>query len=172
MTGRGDARSGQELHVWRRHPETGEPVEGKLRWGLIPHWMASRPEVQPINARAETIADKRMFSDAYAKRRCIIPMEIFYENDGRRKRHAFGMKDGKPFGVAGIWENWRSPEGRWERTFCIITVAANEVVATVHDRMPAIVPIAHHRRWLGTEPDPRDLLWPYPAEFLKELPLR
>jgi putative SOS response-associated peptidase YedK len=93
-----DARAGQELQVWRRHPETGEPVEGKLRWGLIPHWMKLRPDVQPINARAETVAEKPMFSDAYAKRRCIVPMEVFYERDSRRKLHAFGMKDGKPFG--------------------------------------------------------------------------
>ena len=138
--------------------------------GLIPHWMKSRPDIQPINARAETIAEKRMFSDAYAKRRCIVPMEVFYERDGRRKLHAFGMKDGKPFGVAGIWENWLSPEGQWQRTFCIITVGPNELVGKVHDRMPAIIPIEHHRRWLGTERDPRDLLRAFPAELMKEIP--
>lgn len=103
-----DARPAQELNVWRRHPETGEPVEAKLRWGLIPHWMQAWPEIQPINARAEMIAEKRMFAGAYAKRRCIVPMEAFYERDKRRKLYAFGMKDGAPFGVAGIWENWRN----------------------------------------------------------------
>jgi putative SOS response-associated peptidase YedK len=172
VNGPHDARPGQELQVWRRHPESGEPVEGKLRWGLIPHWMKSRPDVQPINARAETIAEKRMFSDAYAKRRCIVPMMVFYERDHGRRLHAFGLKEGGPFGVAGVWENWLTPEGRWERTFCIITVAANDLVAAVHDRMPAIVPIEHHRRWLGTEPDPRDLLRPFPADLTKEIPLR
>jgi putative SOS response-associated peptidase YedK len=172
VNGRNDARPGQELQIWRRHPETGEPVEGKLRWGLIPHWMKSRPEVQPINARAETIAEKRMFSDAYAKRRCIVPMEVFYERDQRRKLHAFGMTDGRPFGIAGIWENWHSPEGQWERTFCIITVPPNALVSQVHDRMPAIIPIEQHRRWLGIEPDPRDLLRPFPADLMREIPLR
>lgn len=162
-----DAKPSQDLPVWRRHPETGEPTPGTLRWGLIPHWAQTRPRIQPHNARAETIADNRMFADAYAKRRCIVPMGVFYEYDKKRKRHGFGMKDGRPFGVAGIWENWRNPNGAWERTFCIITVPANELVATIHDRMPAIIPIEHHARWLGTEPDPRDLLQPFPAALTK-----
>jgi hypothetical protein len=91
---------------------------------LSPHWMKARPEIQPINARAETVAEKRMFADAYAKRRCIVPMDVFYERDKRKKLHAFAMTDGTPFGVAGIWENWRNQNGEWERTFCIITVPA------------------------------------------------
>jgi putative SOS response-associated peptidase YedK len=118
-------------------------------------------------AHAETVADNRMFADAYAKRRCIVPMDVFYEYDKRRKRHGFGMKDGKPFGVAGIWENWRNPNGAWERTFCIITVPANELVGTIHDRMPAIIPVEHHARWLGTESGPHDLLQPFPAALTK-----
>jgi putative SOS response-associated peptidase YedK len=71
------------------------------------------------------------------------------------------------FGVAGIWENWRNQNGAWERTFCIITVPANELVGTIHDRMPAIIPIAQHARWLGAEPDPRDLLAPFPAALIR-----
>ena len=145
-----DAKPSSELPVWRRHPVTNEITSAMLRWGLIPHWMKARPEVQPINAGAETVADKRMFTDAYFKRRCIVPMDAFYERDKRKKLHAFAMKDDKPFGVAGIWENWRNPDGEWERTFCIITVPANELVGTVHDRMPAIIPIAQHPRWLGS----------------------
>jgi putative SOS response-associated peptidase YedK len=165
-----DAKPSAELTVWRRHPETGVPTEGRLRWGLIPHWMKARPDIQPINARAETIGEKKMFAEAYAKRRCIVPMDAFYERDAKKKLQAFGMNDGKPFGVAGIWENWRNASGEWERTFCIITVQPNELVAQVHDRMPAIIPIAHHARWLGTEPDPRYLLKPFPAELMRELP--
>jgi putative SOS response-associated peptidase YedK len=164
-----DAKPSSELTVWRRHPVTGEPTAAMLRWGLIPHWMKARPEITPINARAETVADKRMFADAYAKRRCIVPMDAFYERDKRKKLHAFAMKDGKPFGVAGIWENWRNQNGDWERTFCIITVPANELVGAIHDRMPAIIPIAQHARWLGTEPDPRNLLRPFPAECMQML---
>jgi putative SOS response-associated peptidase YedK len=168
--GPNDAKPSEELLVWRLHPETGVPTESKLRWGLIPHWMKARPEIRPINARAETITEKRMFSDAYAKRRCIVPMDAFYERDSRKKLRAFGMKGGKPFGVAGIWENWRNSSGQWERTFCIITVEPNELVAPIHDRMPAIIPIGQHLRWMGTEPDPRDLLKPFPAELMLHFP--
>ena len=126
-----DAKPMTDLPVLRRNPETNEITLDKLRWGLIPHWVKARPEIQPINARAETVAEKPMFSDAYAKRRCIVPMDRFYERDKARKHCAFGMKDGSLFGVAGIWENWRNQDGAWERTFCMITVAANELVA--HD---------------------------------------
>jgi len=168
-----NAKASDELPVWRRHPDTGVPAEARLRWGLIPHWMKARPEIQPINARAETIGEKPMFSDAYAKRRCIVPMDAFYERDARKQLHAFGMKDNKAFGVAGIWENWRNPDGNWERTFCIITVPPNELVAPIHDRMPAIIPIEQHARWLGSELDPHDLLKPFPADQMKMLrPLR
>jgi putative SOS response-associated peptidase YedK len=162
-----DAKPMIELPVLRCNPETNEITLDKLRWGLIPHWMKMRPERQPINACAETVAEKPMFSDAYARRRCIVPMDRFYERDKGRKQHAFGMKDGSLFGVAGIWENWRNQDGAWERTFCMITAPANELVATIHDRMPAIIPIEHHMRWLGPEPDPRDLLRPFPADQLK-----
>ncbi len=167
-----DAKPSEQLPVCRRHPETGEITITSLRWGLIPHGMKVRPQMQPINARAETVGEKPMFSDAYARRRCIVPMDVFYERDKRRKLHAFGMKDGKPFGVAGIWENWRNGSGAWERTFCIITVPANELVGAVHDRMPAIIPVAHHARWLGDEPDPRDLLKPFPADQMKRVERR
>jgi putative SOS response-associated peptidase YedK len=162
-----DAKPSEELPVFRRHPVTGVPVESALRWGLIPHWSKARPEIRPINARAETLKEKRMFSDAYARRRCIVPMDAFYERDKRRKLHAFVMRDRTPFGVAGIWENWRNPAtGEWERSFAIITVDANAVVARVHDRMPAILRHEDHARWLGPEPDPHDLLAPYPAELM------
>jgi putative SOS response-associated peptidase YedK len=164
-----DAKPGSELPVWRRHPQSNEITSAMLRWGLIPHWMKARPEITPINARAETVADKRMFADAYVKRRCIVPMDAFYERDKRKKLHAFAMGDGTPFSVAGLWENWRNQDGEWERTFCIITVPANELVGTVHDRMPAIIPVSQHARWLGAEPDPRDLLRPFPASLLRKI---
>ena len=156
--------------MWRRHPQTGEVTEAKLRWGLIPHWMRARPEKPPINARAETISEKPMFKEAYARRRCIVPMDVFYERDQNKKLHAFGALDGNPFGVAGIWENWRNADGKWERAFCIITVPANALVGAVHERMPAIIPIVEHPRWLGPDPDPRDLLKPYRARLMKRIP--
>jgi putative SOS response-associated peptidase YedK len=75
------------------------------------------------------------------------------------------------FGVAGIWENWRDPEaGEWERTFATVTVEANALIAPLNDRMPAILRREDYARWLGTEPDPRDLLKPFPADRMKIFP--
>jgi putative SOS response-associated peptidase YedK len=82
------------------------------------------------------------------------------------------MKDGSPFGLAGLWENWRNPNtGEWERTFAIITVPSNTLVAQIHDRMLAILWPASYGRWLGLEPDPRDLLITYASEPMTMWPI-
>ena len=82
------------------------------------------------------------------------------------------MKDGAPFGIAGIWENWREPaSGEWIRTFAIITTDANELVADIHDRMPVILAPVDYARWLGEESDPRDLMRPFPAELMRMWPI-
>jgi putative SOS response-associated peptidase YedK len=82
---------------------------------------------------------------------------------------AHPLKSGKPFGVAAIWGGWKHPEtGEIIRTFCIITCPANALVTSIHDRMPVILPPAAYERWLANiEPDPRDLLVPFPAEFMR-----
>src|SRR4051812_27070947 len=98
----------QSQLVIRRDPETGEPVEGQLRWGLIPHYCSERPAIEPIHVRAETITEKKMFREAYRKRRCIVPMNSFFLKNPNGKRYAISRNDGGLFGVAGIWENWRS----------------------------------------------------------------
>jgi putative SOS response-associated peptidase YedK len=162
-----EGRPSQLLPVVRRHPETGAPTEGYLRWGLIPHDAPARPSIQPIHARAETLTEKTIFRDAYRRRRCIVPMNLFYVRDRHRKPHAFAVKDSPLFGVAGIWENWRDPAtDEWERTFARVTVEANALIAPLNDRMPAILPRQDYARWLGLKEDPRDVLRPYPAELL------
>jgi putative SOS response-associated peptidase YedK len=151
--------------VYRRDPETGLPVEGHLRWGLNPHFCERRPDFAPIHARAETIAENEWFRDAYRKRRCVVPMDSFLQKNGDGKRYAISRRDGQPFGVAGIWENWSNPlSSAWERTFAVITVPANELIAPVHDRMLAILHNENFSRWLGEEADPHDLLVPYSAD--------
>jgi putative SOS response-associated peptidase YedK len=148
-------------------PRRDGPVEGLLRWGLIPHFCEKRPEFAPIHARAETVAENGWFSDAYRKRRCIVPMNSFLQKDGAGKRYAVSRRDVQPFGVAGIWENWRNPHtGAWERTFAVVTVPANELVAPIHDRILAILPTEQFPRWLSDEADPRDLLVPFPSDQL------
>ena len=89
-----------------------------------------------------------------------------------KQPYAIAMKDGAPFGIAGLWENWKEPAtGDWIRTFAVMTTDANEKVADIHDRMPAILAPGDYDRWLSAEPDPRDLLRPYPADLMRMWPI-
>jgi putative SOS response-associated peptidase YedK len=82
------------------------------------------------------------------------------------------MKDGSPFGLTGLWENWKNPRtGEWERTFAIITVASNDLVGQIHNRMPAIREPKSYERWLGPDTDPHDLLITYPSEPMAMWPI-
>jgi len=166
-----NAAPSQELLVIRENHMTGERSLDLIKWGLIPHWCQDpKGGRKPINAKAESVARLPMFRDAYALRRCIVPVDGFFEwraiRGARAKQpYAIAMKDGSPFGLAGLWENWRNPStGEWERTFAIITVSSNELVAKIHNRMPAILEPKSYDRWLSLEPDPHDLLITYPSE--------
>jgi putative SOS response-associated peptidase YedK len=111
----------QDLWIIRRNPATGERALDLLRWGLVPHFCAEKPKPPPINAAAETIRGKVIppeprpfFADAYAKRRCIMPIDGFFEwkavkGEKVKQPFAIAMKDGAPFGLGGLWENWRDP---------------------------------------------------------------
>jgi hypothetical protein len=82
-----------------------------------------------------------------------------------KQPYAIAMKDGQPFRIGGLWENWKDPtSGEWIPTFTVITTDANELVAEIHDRMPLVLAPEDYNRWLSDEPDPRDLLRPFPAE--------
>jgi putative SOS response-associated peptidase YedK len=163
----------------RRHPETGEDRLDRLWWGLIPHWVQDEDGGRkPINAKAETTSRLPSFRAAYAQRRCIVPVDNFFEwrkikGPGPKQPYAVAMKDGSPFGLAAIWENWQRPgTEEWVRTFAIITTTANELVSAIHDRMPVILHPDDYDRWLSNiEPDPRDLLVPYPAEPMTMWPI-
>jgi hypothetical protein len=123
------------------------------------------------------VRDLPTFRDAYRGRRCIVPVDGFFEWSaikGQRAKqpYAIAMRDGAPFGIAGIWENWKEPaSGEWIRTFAIITTDANELVVDIHDRMPVILSPNDYARWLGEEPDPRDLMRPFPAEQMRMWPI-
>ena len=97
---------------------------------------------KPINAKAETVSRVPMFRDAYQGRRCIVPVDGFFEwraEKGVKQPYAIAMNGGSPFGIAGLWENWRDPgSGEWVRTFAVITVPANELIAQIHDRVSAM----------------------------------
>jgi putative SOS response-associated peptidase YedK len=172
-----NAAPGQDLWVIRQRPDTGERTLELLRWGLIPYWSKQKPKPPAINAKAETVPKLPMFRDAYARCRCIMPIDGFFEwkavmGQKLKQPYAIGMKDRSPFGLAGLWENWKDPaSGEWLRTFCVITVPANELVASIHDRMPVILAPADYDRWLGIEPDPRDLLKSFPPDLMRMWPV-
>jgi putative SOS response-associated peptidase YedK len=168
----------QELLVIRENHKTGERSLDLLRWGLIPHWCQDPTDGRrPINAKAESVSTLPTFRDAYAQRRCIVPVDGFFEWRARKgarakQPYAIAMKDGSPFGLAGVWENWRNlTTGEWERTFAIITVPSNELVRQIHDRMPAILKLESYDRWLGPELDPQDLLITYPPKPMTMWPI-
>jgi putative SOS response-associated peptidase YedK len=168
----------QDLLVIRRNRQIGEVSLDPLRWGLIPYWCGDpKGGRKPINAKCETVRTLPTFRDAYARRRCIIPVDGFFEwkaiNGQKAKQpYAIAMKDGSPFGLGGLWENWKDPtSGEWTRTFAIVTTDANELVAEIHNRMPLILAPADYIRWLSDEPDPHDLMRPFPAEPMRMWPI-
>jgi putative SOS response-associated peptidase YedK len=165
----------QELLVIRENHKTGERSLDLLTWGLIPYWCTDpKGGRKPINAKSETVATLPTFKDACRRRRCILPVDAFYEwkaSKGGKQPYAIAMKDRSPFGIAGIWENWKNPDGEWVRTFAILTTPANELIGAIHDRMPAVLAPAAYDRWLGTESDPRDVLQPFPSELMAIWPI-
>ncbi len=129
----------QEQWVIRQNPKTGERTLDRLWWGLIPHWCKDADGGRkPIYAKAETVASLPTFRDAYRRRRCLVPIDNFFEWEAikglkPKQPYAIGMKSGEPFALAGIWENWLQPNsGEWVRTFAIITTNSNDLVRPIH----------------------------------------
>ena len=150
-----------------------------FQWGLIPSW-AKDPKIgnKLINARAETLAEKPSFRTALKRRRCLVVADGFYEwkKDGARKTPMYiQMEDGRPFGFAGLWEVWQPPDGSLLKTCTIITTEPNELTATIHNRMPAILPPEAYDAWLKPGELPAEevlpLLRPYDARRMKATPV-
>lgn len=148
-----------------------------LSWGLVPAWSkdpAAGPK--PINARAETLADKPSFRQLLARRRCLVLADSFYEWQATERGkipHRILLRDEQPFAFAGLWDEWLDRgTGELHPTFTIITTEPNELMARLHNRMPVILP---HRKaelaWLSDELKPADhqqLLVPYDASQMRE----
>lgn len=135
----------------------------RYRWGLQPAWVDDpRIASRAFNARAETIATSPLFRDAFKRRRCLVPVDGFYEwrRDGK-VRHPLWIRDpgGRPLALAGLWTGRQDPEsGEWLRTFTIVTTRPNEYMIAIHDRMPVIVPPDRWATWLDPTPsDPGEL---------------
>jgi putative SOS response-associated peptidase YedK len=134
------------------------------RWGLIPHW-ADSPKVgsRMFNARAETLTSSPAFRDSLRRKRCLVPVEAFYEwrREGEiRQPYTIGRADGRPLVLAGLWDGWRDPAtDTVRRTFTIVTTAPNETMASIHNRMPAMLADDDWTTWLDPGlADPGELL--------------
>jgi len=133
------------------------------RWGLIPHWAGSaKVGSRMFNARAETLTASPAFRDAFGRKRCLVPVDGFYEwkrvGSGRQP-FLIARRDGQPLALAGLWSGWRDAVAdRVVRTFTIVTAGPNAQVAELHDRMPVIVPEDAWSRWLDPHlDDPAEL---------------
>lgn len=135
-----------------------------FRWGLVPFW-AKDPKMgyRLINARSETVAEKPAFRQAFARRRCLIVADGFYEwqvpePQGNKQKQPFYFhpQDRQPFGFAGLWEQWSSPDGEAVLSCTILTGAASGVVEPVHHRRPLVVGRCDYRAWLDPERSPSE----------------
>ena len=146
-----------------------------MRWGLIPFWAKNRSiGSRMINARAETVADKRSFRDSFRRRRCLVLADGFYEwrrtGSGKRPMRV-AMRSGEPLAFAGIWSMWKDPEDNSIPTCAIITTSANELLRLIHHRMPVILPRNMEGFWLDRSNQDttefRSVLTPYPDDAME-----
>ncbi|MBE1534444.1 SOS response-associated peptidase [Actinomadura algeriensis] len=173
------------------HPAANAPVRQlrTVRWGLVPSW-AKDPAIgnRMINARAETVHEKPSYRRAFAKRRCLLPADGYFEwyvlegEEGEKKpkkppKQPFFIrpKDGEVMAMAGLYELWRSPEDEWLWTCTVITTDAPDDLGRIHDRMPMVVEPDRWDAWLDpalTDPDRvRSLLVPAMAGTMDAYPV-
>jgi putative SOS response-associated peptidase YedK len=153
-----------------------------MRWGLVPSW-AQDPQVgfRTINARAEGIEDKPSFRKPIRSQRCLVPVDGFYEwqkvsREGKEEKipHFIHLLDQRTFAFAGLYDLWRDEEGKELSTFTIVTTGPNELMVTIHNRMPVILPREDEPLWLdaSTALDRvLAMLRPYPAEDMAAYPV-
>ena len=159
-----------------RQNAAGERELVQVRWGFVPRW-SKDPSIgaRMINARAETVAERPAFRNAFQRHRCLVPADGFYEwrkGPAGKQPMRIARADGQPFGMAGLYERWLSPEGEVLDTCTILTTQANAHLRAIHDRMPVIVPPDHYARWLdAANPEVADLFVPAPEDALQAHPV-
>src|SRR6476619_2617197 len=167
------------LRVVRYDRKAGERSLDLLRWGLVPYWAKDmKVGFANINAKAEGIETRPAFREAFQRRRCLVPVDNFYEwaktfyewakTPTGKQPYVIALADRRLMALAGLWENWRSPAGEWVRSFAIITTTPNELCAELHNRMPVVLKPEGWPVWLGEEPADESrlkaLLAPFPSE--------
>src|SRR3990172_141257 len=145
-------------------PNIGEYRLDYYVWGLIPSW-AKDPEIgsRMINARSETLAEKPAFRNSYRRKRCLVLADGFYEwkqlEGGKAKQPVYiYMKSRQPFAFAGLWDLWHAPDGSEVRSCTIITTQPNELLQSIHNRMPVILPSQAQPAWLDPSEQSPDRL--------------
>lgn len=135
----------------------GRRAAVRMRWGLVPAWEKDPLSgTKHIHARAETIDTKRTFRDAFARRRGLLVVHSF--NEGKEitprktEQHIVTPRDGKPLAIAVVWERWAGRNEGALLSFAMVTVAANALISTITDRMPAVIAAADWPKWLGEAP--------------------
>ncbi|NJC96385.1 MAG: hypothetical protein C3F07_05530 [Anaerolineales bacterium] len=162
-------------------PNDGNNTADFFIWGLIPMW-AKDPAIgnRLINARGETVAEKPSFRGSFKYKRCLILADGFYEwksVPGKKTKtpHFIFLKDRTPFAFAGLWDSWESPDGSNIKTCTIITTEPNELMQTLHNRMPVIVHPRDYKKWLEPTPQTPEsllpLIKPFPAEAMDAYPV-
>jgi putative SOS response-associated peptidase YedK len=147
----------------------------KSRWGFLPSWAKDISDgYKMINARAETIAEKPRFKEAFQKQRCLVLADGFFEwkKEGKiKKPYLIRLKSGRPFAMAGLYNKWTSPDGEEICTNTIITTESSDLIRPLHNRMPAILPEDKYADWLSNDiTDPSlllKMLKPYPSDELE-----
>ncbi|WCK55175.1 SOS response-associated peptidase [Aneurinibacillus sp. Ricciae_BoGa-3] len=135
---------------------------GYLKWGLIPYW-AQDPKIayKMINARAESIDQKPSYKHSFKNKRCLVIADSFYEwkrEDGKKSPHRIRLKSEQPFAFAGLWDKWVSGDGEPVYSCTIITTKPNDLMASIHDRMPVILTKQQEKIWLDRDVKDTDLL--------------
>ena len=162
-----------EVPVVRLTREGAARELAMMRWGLVPWWAEDiKVGAKAINARAETVAEKPTFREAFRERRCLVAADGFYEwrKEGKLRRpFRITRRDREPFAFAGLWERFAPPEAEAITSFTIITTAANELLRPLHSRMPVMLETADHGAWLDPKagaPALHALLRPFPGSEL------
>jgi putative SOS response-associated peptidase YedK len=143
-----------------------------MRWGLVPFWAKDiKVGFSNINAKAEGIESKPAFREAFRQRRCLVPVDNFYEwkkTATGKQPYAIALADRQIMALAGLWETWRSPAGERIRSFAVITTTPNELCAELHNRMPVVLAPEAWPVWLREDPadvpELKALLAPYPSD--------
>jgi putative SOS response-associated peptidase YedK len=172
FSGNPDLRPTDTAPVVRRSRGSGQREVALLRWGLVPIWAKElKFGVRCINARAETLSSTPAFRLAYRKRRCLVPINAFFEwsgAPGHKTKWRIGFKGEPLFALAGLWEWWKPPASdQGVETYTIVTTRANDLLAPIHDRMPVVITERDYDRWLDADDPAVDLLEPLPDDALE-----